>query len=165
MGAKGIVYPTEVVQPLGTACLLDASSGLHWRDKVLHYACVCIYSLSRMLTARTACWLAVHLLPLCCSLLSPILDKHTQDMLSFQPIKATWLPPAAYCQGCLALVPPRSHQSLHSAKLFSWHKSSNTLRLPNPPTCMVFLLANLDCSSQRCPGTPAGPLQHLLLAL
>lgn len=42
---KALLYPAEVVQPLGTASLLDASSGLHWRDEGLHYACVCIYSL------------------------------------------------------------------------------------------------------------------------
>lgn len=126
---------------------------------------VCVYTAcpTCSLQGQPASWLCTHSL-LCCSLLSPILDKHTQDMLSFQSIKATWLSPAAYCQGCLALVPPRSHQLLHSAKLFSWHKSSNMLRLPNPPTCVVFLLASLACSSQRCPGTPVGPLQHLLLA-
>lgn len=110
---------------------------------------VCVYTAcpTCSLQGQPASWLCTHSL-LCCSLLSPILDKHTQDMLSFQSIKATWLSPAAYCQGCLALVPPRSHQLLHSAKLFSWHKSSNMLRLSNPPTCVVFLLASLACSSQ-----------------
>lgn len=158
---KALLYPAEVVQPLGTASLLDASSGLHWRDEGLHYACVCIYSLphAHCKDSLLACCAPTHCSAAVCS--APYWTS-TQEM-SFQAVKATRLPPAAHHRGQLALVPPHSHQLLHPVKLFSWHRSSNMLRLPKPPTCMVLLLANVACSSQRCPGTPTGPLHHLLL--
>lgn len=122
---------------------------------------VCVYTASHMLTARTAYWLAVRPLTALLQSAQPHIGQ-VHKRCHFRQLKPPGCP-QQHIRGQLALVPPRSHRLLHPVKLFSWHRSSNTLRLPKPPTCMVLLLANLACSSQRCPGTPAGPLHHLLL--
>lgn len=135
--------------------------------------CLCVYIQAvllppDMLTARTASrWAMVWKHPLTaaatvCSALSwthPC-KAHCRSgpgSPQLHPAKGTWPRGHRSAVGSSALQTPPAATSLP-------RRSGHKIRLRKPPTCTKLPPAKPACGRQRHPGSPAGPLQRLLLA-